>query len=89
MTKVIPKFKVGDIVNSSLSSPQVVEEIRIGTEKDFTGKFIDHSGALCYVLRYLDGLRISTIHSCVAVDSDHHPKGSEMFEIYENARKAP
>ncbi len=83
------KFKVGDVVNSSLTSPQVIEEIRVGVDADFINRHIDHSGQLCYVLRYIDGKKLAFVYSCVCIDSDHHLKGSEMYELYQEARKVP
>jgi hypothetical protein len=82
----MPQFKIGDVINSSLSSPQVIEEIRIGVDIDFPHKFYNASGCLCYVLRHLYGKKRSHVYTVKAVDSDHHLKGSELFEAYEKAR---
>ncbi len=84
-----PRFKPGDVINSSLSGPKVVEDVRVGRESDFTGRHIDHTGDLCYVLRYLGGKRMATVYSVASVDSDHHLKGTEMFDAYEQARNLP
>lgn len=89
MDPISPKFKVGDVVNCSITSPKVIEEIRVGTKADFLGKHCDHSGDLCYVMRYRDGKRLVSVYSVASVDSDHHREGSAMFALYENARREP
>lgn len=76
-----PKFKVGDVIRSSLRSPVEVIEIRDGIAEDFIGKYINHEGMLCYVTRNCKN-NFQSVYSCTCVDSDHHLKGSEMFEIY-------
>jgi hypothetical protein len=78
-----PRFKVGDVINSSLSSQQTVEEIRIGVESDFVGKVCNFTGEMCYVLRYVYGKRNTVLFGVACVDSDHHLKGDELFEAYD------
>ena len=94
---MISKFKVGDIINSVICSPQQVIEIRLGMKEDFkdrrlkNGKilpasFCDWTGEPCYALRYIGGKQTTTVCSVVAVDSDHHLKGSAQHEKYEVGR---
>ncbi len=82
----IPKFSVGDIVCSSISSPRRIEEIRIGRREDFVHDL--WVGDLCYVMQYLGGKQLRTVWSVQAVDADYHLKGSEMYEEYETERRA-
>jgi hypothetical protein len=79
------KFKIGDIINSSISSPQEVIDIRLGVPSDF-GKICNWTGELCYVLRYVGGKNGISVYGIGAVESDHHLKGSEMFELYQSLR---
>lgn len=81
-----PRFKVGDTINSSLSSPQIVEEIHSGVAADFARRYVDFTGEPCYVLRYVGGRKLAVVYSVKAIDSDHHLKGSEMFDLYQQAR---
>ncbi len=83
-----PRFSKGDVINSSLSSPQVIEDIRPGVPADFAGRHVDFTGEPCYVLRYLDGRKLAVVYSVKVIDSDHHLKGSDMFNAYEQARNA-
>lgn len=76
------KFKPGDIIRSCLRSPVEVIEIREGVPSDFVGRVINHTGMPCYVTQHLVSGR-ETVFSCVSVDSDHHLKGSELFNLYE------
>ncbi len=82
----IPKFKVGDVINSSLTSPQVIDEIRVGVDTD-KSVYYNPAGELCYVLHYLGGKQNVSVFACKAIDSDHHLKGSEMYEEYQTLRE--
>lgn len=78
-----PRFKIGDIINSSLSSQQIVQEIRIGVKSDFVDKIINYTGKLCYVLRYVYGKQHVTVFSVESIDKNCHLKGTKEFEVYD------
>ncbi len=86
MTEPTPRFKVGDIINSSLSSPKRVINIRLGRDEDFRGRYCNWTGSPCYILQSVGGRQIMVVYSVRAVDSDFHLKGSEMYEAYESIR---
>jgi hypothetical protein len=86
-----PKFKVGDVINSSLSGPSEIIEIRLGVPTDFPTYTLANGqpfrvsweGEPCYIMRHCHGLQ--GIHACgvECIDSDHHLKGTELFNAYE------
>ena len=86
------KFKIGDIINSSLSSAQKIIDIRIGVPSDFKThilangmKFrVEWENELCYVLEYPIKNKPTTVCGVEAIDSDHHLKGTEMFRHYQD-----
>lgn len=88
------RFKVGDIVNSSLSSPKEIIDIRIGLPEDFPTTILGNGvpfrlsfeNKMCYILKSLHGNGRISAYSIECVDSDHHLKGSEMFELYQEWR---
>lgn len=82
-----PRFKVGDIVNSSISSPKQVISIREGVPSDFEGRGVKYVGMLCYEFQFVSGRKMTTVYSVEAIDSDHHLKGSEMFDAYQETRE--
>lgn len=83
-----PRFNVGDVINSSLTSPQRILEIRLGKPEDFKNRphCPNWTGELCYVLQYLGGKQTILVYSVTAIDRDAHPQGSEMFEAYQKTR---
>ena len=91
MNESIPKFKIGDVICSSLSSAQEILDIRIGKPEDFPEMMLANGmpfrvsweGDLCYVMRYLGGQRHLNLKPVDAVDGDHHLKGTEMFQAYQ------
>jgi hypothetical protein len=78
------KFKIGDIINSSLSSSQEVIDIRVSTAEDEMANRLDFVGQLCYVLQYVGGKKSISKFPVKWIDSDHHLKGSEQYEIYQS-----
>ena len=82
-----PKFKVGNVICSSISGPKEVVEIRDGVPEDFAGRAMDWTGDLCYVLRFV-GKQATVVYPVTAVDSDFHLEGSEMFNEYQQIRNS-
>ena len=88
------KFKIGDVINSSLCSPKEIIDIRIGVPEDFPTRILGNGvpfrlsfeGEMCYVLKYVGGKNTLTVYPIELVDGDHHLKGSEMYEIYQESR---
>lgn len=86
-----PRFKVGDVVCSSLGSPRRILEIRVGKPEDFpthtlangtTFRMSEWEERPCYVMQFIGGKSRVVVRACVSVDSDHHLEGTEMYELY-------
>lgn len=92
-----PKFKVGDVINSSASGPQQVSVIRLGSKpsdkpENFHSEEDEYEREPIYTLYYmLVDLGGKKKHSFAFypvedIDKDHYLFGSDMFNKYEEIR---